>query len=105
MLYTRINSKIKWPENTPYWPYILTYLKHSCMETYQFQKRLQKFIAVLVLSFATTALWAQEKGADVNVKITKSDSTWYAQPWVWIVGGAVFILLLVAIVRGGGNKN
>ena len=75
------------------------------METYQFQKGLQKFIAVLVLSFATTALWAQEKGADVNVKITKSDTTWYTQPWVWIVGGAVFILLLVAIVRGGGNKN
>ena len=75
------------------------------METYQFQKRLQKFIAVLGLSFATTALWAQEKVADVNVKITKSESTWYTQPWVWIVGGAVFILLLVAIVRGGGNKN
>ena len=72
------------------------------METYQFQKRLQKFIAVLLLSFATIALWAQEKGADVNVKITKSESTWYTQPWVWIVGGAVFIL---AIVRSGGNKN
>lgn len=69
------------------------------------KKALQKFVAALALCFVSTVLWAQDGGADVNVKITKSDSTWYTQPWVWIVGGAVFILLLVALLRGGGNKD
>ena len=67
--------------------------------------KIQKFIAVIGLCFAVKTLWAQDKGAEVNVKITKDDHTWYTQPWVWIVGAAVFILLLVAILRSGGNKN
>ncbi len=79
--------------------------KTKIMEIYQFKKSIQKFVAILGLCFLSTALWAQDAGADVNVKITKEGSTWYTQPWVWIVGGAVFILLLVALLRGGGNKD
>ena len=76
------------------------------MKIYQINKRILVFAAILGFCFASTVLWAQDKGADVNIKITKeSSSTWYTQPWVWVVGGAVFILLLVAILRGGGNKN
>lgn len=48
---------------------------------------------------------AQEKSPDVKVDInTDKGNNWYAQPWVWIVGGAVFILLLVALLRGGGRE-
>ncbi|MEO8569610.1 MAG: hypothetical protein ABI419_10745 [Ginsengibacter sp.] len=75
------------------------------MKISQVKKSLQKAGAVLLLSFFATVLWAQDGGADVNVKITKESTTWYAQPWVWVVGGAVFLLLLVALLRGGGNKN
>ncbi len=54
-----------------------------------------------------TSVWAQDSGdAGVSVKITKdSGGGWYTQPWVWIAGGAVFILLLVALLRGNNNKN
>ena len=45
---------------------------------------------------------AQEKNVDINVN-TKGNA-WYASPWVWIVGAAVFILLLVALTRGGGRR-
>lgn len=63
------------------------------------------FVVLLVLSLLQTAVWAQEGGgADIDVKITKESSNWYAQPWVWIVGGAVFLLLLVALMRGNSNK-
>jgi len=48
--------------------------------------------------------WAQDKGLDVDIDVNKKDSNWYQQPWVWIVGGAVFILLLVALLRGGSKK-
>jgi hypothetical protein len=63
-------------------------------------------LLVLFLSLLQTIVWAQDGGgADVNVKISKDGGgSWYTQPWVWIVGGAVFILLLVALLRGGSNK-
>jgi len=49
-------------------------------------------------------LWAQDKKVDVDINVNKGDSNWYQQPWVWIVGGAVFLLLLVAVLRGSGKK-
>ena len=48
--------------------------------------------------------WAQDKGLNVDIDVNKKDSNWYQQPWVWIIGGAVFILLLVALMRGSGKK-
>ena len=36
---------------------------------------------------------------------TTTHSEWYAQPWVWVVGGAVLILLLVALLRGSSSKS
>jgi hypothetical protein len=47
---------------------------------------------------------AQDKGIDVNVTVDKKNSDWYQQPWVWVAGGAVFILILVALLRGRGKK-
>jgi len=47
--------------------------------------------------------FAQDAKLDVNVN-TDNGNNWYASPWVWVVGGAVFILLLVALTRGGGRK-
>lgn len=63
-------------------------------------------VFLLTLSFCLSlAVTAQEKSAEVDVNINKGGSgNWYAQPWVWIVGGALFILLLVALLRGGGRK-
>ncbi len=47
--------------------------------------------------------FAQDAKLDVDVNTDKG-SNWYASPWIWVVGGAVFILLLVALTRGGGRK-
>lgn len=64
-----------------------------------------------VLMNATLAM-AQEGTGDggsvtVSKTTTSSSSTtaqdWYTQPWVWIVGAAVFILLLIALIRGGSS--
>jgi hypothetical protein len=71
----------------------------------EFTYNFKGFVVLLMLSLLQTAVWAQDGGgADINVKITKESSNWYAQPWVWIVGGAVFLLLLVALMRGNNNK-
>lgn len=66
----------------------------------------QRFFVLLLLSFIQTAVWAQDAGTTkVDINVNKSGGNWYAQPWVWIVGGAVFLLLLVALMRGNSNKD
>lgn len=61
------------------------------------------FIAVL---YSTIAIIAQEtKKIDVDITTNKGNDNWYASPWVWIVGGAVFILLLVALTRGSRKSD
>ena len=58
---------------------------------------------LLMMATVLTAFnsFAQET-AKIDVDIDKGgDSTWYTQPWVWVVGGAVFILLLVAMLKSG----
>jgi hypothetical protein len=65
-------------------------------------KAILAFITAAVIAIPTLA---QDQGKDVDVNIdVKSDGQWYQQPWVWIVGAAVFILLLIALLRGSGSK-
>jgi len=54
-------------------------------------------------SLASFLCFAQEKSTDVNININKEDGSFWSKPWVWVVGAAIFILLLVAISRGGGR--
>jgi hypothetical protein len=53
-------------------------------------------IIVILCSFES---WAKEKGATMDITINKEDSLWYYLPWIWVIGGAIFILLLVAMIR------
>ena len=62
-------------------------------------------ISVTLLSFLFSAIsFAQEKGVDVDINV-KKESAWYQNPIVWVIGGAVFILLLVALLRGGEKRS
>lgn len=68
---------------------------------------LSKKISFLVLGVISSfyLLAQDDKKVDVDISLDKGDnSNWYQQPWVWIVGGAVFILLLVAMLKGSGSK-
>jgi hypothetical protein len=62
-------------------------------------------LSVLLLTLMTSPLLfgQDEKKVDVDINVGK-ESNWYAQPWVWVVGGAVFVLLLVALLRGSGSR-
>ncbi len=64
----------------------------------------KSLLTVLSLCFLQTISFAQDKKVDVNIGTNSGGSNWYAQPWVWIVGGAVFLLLLVALMRGNSNN-
>ena len=61
--------------------------------------------SVLAVLISTVMTFAQDGGGkDVNVDINTKGDAWYASPWVWVVGAAVFILLLVALTRGGSKR-
>ncbi len=57
----------------------------------------------LVSCLVSLLSFAQDKGLDVDINV-KKDNEWYQQPWTWIVGGAIFVLLLVALLRSGSAK-
>jgi len=70
--------------------------------------RAARLFFVMALTFMTSLVTlAQEKSAEINVDITKDGGNtagaWYNQPLVWIIGAAVFILLLVALLRGNST--
>lgn len=76
-----------------------------CMKSFKtISISLKSFAAFFTLLFLQTVAFAQDKKVDVNITTDKGGD-WYAQPWVWIVGGAVFLLLLVALLRGNSNKD
>jgi hypothetical protein len=57
-----------------------------------------------MLSLFSVITFAQDKGVDVDINL-KKESAWYQNPIVWVIGAAVFILLLVALLRGGERKS
>ncbi len=65
-------------------------------------KKATSFLSLLAISLFSLA----QESASVAVTSTETTetTTWYTQPWAWVVGGAVFILLLVALLRSG-NKS
>lgn len=63
--------------------------------------RLTTFLLFCALNIVA---FAQDKGVDVDINV-KKESAWYQNPVVWVIGGAVFILLLVALLRGGEKRS
>lgn len=58
------------------------------------------FLSLLMVLYSSALLLAQET-KKVDIDVNTKGNNWYASPWVWIVGAAIFILLLVALARGG----
>jgi len=55
-------------------------------------------IPMLFLLLLKGQSFAQDKKVEVEIK-NYNDGSWYASPWIWFAGAAVFTLLLVAILR------
>jgi hypothetical protein len=69
------------------------------------RKALTRFTALIIMLFSSVVLFAQDdtKKVDVNIN-AKSDGGFLNNPVVWIIGGAVFILLLVALMRNNSKS-
>lgn len=66
------------------------------------------FVSLLVFNFIQLALQAQDSvgsSSTTTTRVSTEQTTeWYTSPWVWVIGAAVFILLLVALLRGNSSR-
>ncbi|MGI8583200.1 MAG: hypothetical protein ACR2KX_13440 [Chitinophagaceae bacterium] len=68
-------------------------------------------VTILMLTFMQALAFAQDStgggssSSSSTSSTTTTTETWYTQPWVWIVGGAVLLLLIVALMRGNSNSD
>ena len=53
--------------------------------------------------FVSAIAFAQDKKIDVNINTDKGGG-FMGSPWIWVVGIAVFVLLLVALLRGNSRR-
>lgn len=65
------------------------------------------FLSILLFQAISFIAFAQEKQVDISTKTTTTATTneTLIQPWMYVLGGAIFILLLVALLRGSGKKS
>lgn len=67
-------------------------------------------ISLLCLVTLSAKLFAQDSSSPkttntTDIDVTMNSNDWYTQPWVWVVGVAVFILLLVALLSGSKRRD
>ncbi len=65
-------------------------------------------IMIAIFSFVQTLSLAQDSSSSssssTTTTTTENVDNWYASPWVWVVGAALFILLLIALLRGNSSR-
>ena len=67
---------------------------------------LKNFLLVFLLSITSFITWAQDSTVSATTTTASSATetqTWYTEPWVWVVGGAILILLIIALTRGNSS--
>ncbi len=70
-----------------------------------FEKAIFSLAATLSIFFASVKSFAQSVPEKVEVDVnTGGDAVWYGQPWVWVVGVALFIVIIIAITRNNNTR-
>ena len=69
-----------------------------------------KIVLSLIAGLTSIAALAQDDTKKIEVDIDTKGAgdganSFFMQPWVWVVGGAIFILLLVALLRGNKRSD
>ena len=64
-------------------------------------KKFMMLCMSLVMAFVS---FAQEKKIDVDINADKDSGGFMGSPIMWVIGAAVFILLLVALLRNNSGS-
>lgn len=62
-----------------------------------------KRIYLLLLSAFVSVLAMAQDGGTTNVDVNLKGDGAASFPWLWVIGGVVFVLLLVALLSGRGT--
>lgn len=60
-----------------------------------------KRIYFLILSAFASFMAVAQEATTTNVDVNLKGDNAAAFPWLWVIGGIVFVLLLVALLSGG----
>jgi uncharacterized protein YggT (Ycf19 family) len=69
------------------------------------------FISLLVFNFIQLVVQAQDSASSSTTSTTKTSvsteqtNQFWTSPWVWVIGAAIFILLLVALLRSNSSRS
>jgi hypothetical protein len=67
---------------------------------------IQAVAASLISGLWTGAALAQQQKQypnDQGTSAAAGTETWYSHPWVWILGAALFVIVIVALTNRGGR--
>ena len=76
-------------------------MKHSIQSA---MRKTQLFCLTLLL---TSVAFAQDSAVSATTTTSTSSTTermWYMEPWAWIVGGIILLLIIFLAARGNGDK-
>lgn len=69
-----------------------------------------KITLSVLTAFLSVIAFAQDTASSVNVTTTQTETAttttatsqnpWYTQPWVWLLGAALLVLILIALLKG-----
>lgn len=66
----------------------------------------KRVIALSVVLLAAVATMAQEAEGSVaetdNTAVT--EGAWYSSPWLWVLGAAIILIILLSLTRGGSRS-
>ena len=70
----------------------------------RFWTRTAAAVQSLFLAGAAYAQTSGGGGLNVDIHTTTSRTMWYGQWWVWAVGIAVFLIIVIALTSRGGRS-
>ena len=92
--------EFEWFQTLVRYCYMLGLNKPLNMKQTILQAKMKISLLFTSLLLSIVALAQDTKKLDIDINTKSDESNFLMQPWVWVVGGAVFILLLVALLRG-----
>lgn len=78
---------------------LLIFKNPQRMKKMNFQAATQ-FLLLIVFSFISLVTQAQESTSSSNKTVTTTTTKFEMQPWMWILGGAVLVIIIIALMSG-----
>ena len=66
-------------------------------------KKTALFLSAMLIAFYTMAQDSTTSSVNTSTSTATSETTWYAEPWVWIVGAVVLLVIILLATRGNSN--